>query len=374
MTQAALAGLAGVSQSYVSQVESGLKGIERRSTLIDFARALQVSVAELLDQPGDPTNPLKADAAAAVPAIRLALVEIEEGERQRSTRPAEALAAAVEHLAQLRVGSHYTEMAHLLPSLLADAAVVGGVALARVAYEAQVCLHCLGYRDFALSAARIAVRASEDAEDVAWIGAARFAHTLAMPVEAASTSRRIAVQSLCDLQAEAADPQVRQMLGQLHLSASMWSAVEGRADDSRDHLVAAKAEAATLGDPEDGIGFNVLGFGPTNVRLWQMNVAVEMAEYGKAVELAQAFRPTALKAVDRQQAYWLAYGRALAHSGRNDQAALAAYLNAERVAPTPFAVNTKARDAVRAMVYRAKRQAVSRELRTLAHRLGIDVV
>ena len=69
----------------------------------------------------------------------------------------------------------------------------------------------------------------------------------------------------------------------------------------------------------------------------------------------------------------MAYARALAHSGRNDQAALAAYLNAERAAPVPFTVDSKARDGVQAMVYRAKRQSVSRELRTLAHRLGIEV-
>src|SRR6185295_3845263 len=115
--------------------------------------ALQVSVADLLDQPGDPTNPLKADAAAAVPAIRLALVEIEEGEQRQSTRTADELVVAVDRLAALRVGSEYTLMAHALPSLLADAAATGGVMLARVAYETQVCLHCLGYRDFALSAA-----------------------------------------------------------------------------------------------------------------------------------------------------------------------------------------------------------------------------
>ena len=93
------------------------------------------------------------------------------------------------------------------------------------------------------------------------------------------------------------------MLGQLHLSAAMWSAIEGRTSDSLDHLVAAQAEAETLGDPVDGIGFNALGVGPTNARIWQMNVAVETAQHGKAIELAHSFRPTALKTVDRQQAY-----------------------------------------------------------------------
>src|SRR5205823_8115373 len=68
LTQAVLAGLAGVSQPFVSQVEAGQKGIERRSTLVAIAGALQVSVADLLGQPGDPTDPAKAGVARVVPA------------------------------------------------------------------------------------------------------------------------------------------------------------------------------------------------------------------------------------------------------------------------------------------------------------------
>jgi hypothetical protein len=54
------------------------------------------------------------------------------------------------------------------------------------------------------------------------------------------------------------------MLGQLHLSAAFTSAVAGRTDVARAHLTEAEREAATLGDPEDGAGFNGCGFGPTN--------------------------------------------------------------------------------------------------------------
>jgi transcriptional regulator with XRE-family HTH domain len=373
MSQEALAGLAGVSQPYVSQIEAGLKGVERRSTLVAFARALQVSVADLLGQPGDPSDPAKADVAVAVPAIRVALVEIEEGARRQVQRGAEEMAAAVQHAADLRARSNYVPMAQLLPSLLTDAAAYGGLTLARIGYEASVCLRNLGYRDLALPAARIAVGGAEQVEHAAWLGATHFIHTLAMPIEAASTTSMIATRGLSDLQAKAADAEVRQMLGQLHLSASLSLAVEGRVGDADDHIVAAGVEADSLGDPQDGIGFNLSCFGPTNVQLWRMSVFAELGEYGKVIEIARQIHPQVLHVANRHQSYWLTYGRALAHSGRNDREALAAFMHAERAAPTPFSINPMARDAVLSMIYRARRREVPQDLRTIARRLGIEV-
>ena len=120
LTQAVLAGLAGVSQPFVSQVEAGQKGIERRSTLVAIAGALQVSVADLLGQPGDPTDPAKAGVARVVPAIRLALIEIEEGERAPS-RDVEQVATAIEHMTELRSRSDYAGMARADISRAIDA-------------------------------------------------------------------------------------------------------------------------------------------------------------------------------------------------------------------------------------------------------------
>src|SRR5262249_23657894 len=122
MSQIVLAGLAGLSQAYISQIESGQHSIECRSTLVAIAGALQVSVADLLGEPGDPTDPLKAGAGAAVPAIRVALVEIEEGERRTPTRGTEEMAADIAKAAGMRARSEYAIMAPLLPSLLLDAA------------------------------------------------------------------------------------------------------------------------------------------------------------------------------------------------------------------------------------------------------------
>jgi hypothetical protein len=63
-------------------VEAGHKGIERRSTLVAIAGALQVSVADLIGQPDDPTDPVRDGLSRAVPAVRMVLAEIEEGEHR----------------------------------------------------------------------------------------------------------------------------------------------------------------------------------------------------------------------------------------------------------------------------------------------------
>lgn len=205
MSQAVLAGLAGVSQSYISQVESGRKTIDRRSTLVAIAAALQVTVADLLGQGTEPGDPARERAAECVPAIWSALIEIEDGERRPLIRTREELAADIARTDQLRTCSNYPAMARLLPGLLLEAAAVGGTVLAQVAYQASTCLRHLGYRHLALNAARVAVAAAEDVEEPAWLGASRFAYAQSLPIESAPLAARAADRSLAELQAAAAD-------------------------------------------------------------------------------------------------------------------------------------------------------------------------
>jgi len=372
MTQTALAGLAGLSQSFISQVEAGRKTVERRSTLVAIARALQVTVADLVGQ-SDPTDPARTAVSASVPTIRAAIIEVEEGDRRPATMTADALHALAEHVDGLRAVSEYATMAPLLPEFLLEAAAHGGIPLVRAGYETSVCLRNLGYRDLALPAARIAVAAAREAEHLAWLGAARFVHTLAMPIEAAATTSRIADRTLAELQAGAADVEVRQMLGQLHLTASLACAVDGRADDAAAHLAAARDEAASLGDPADGRGFNLCSFGPTNIALWQMSVDIELGDYGRVIDLARATSPDPLRVANRHQAYWMSLGRALSHSGKNDREALVAFIRAERSAPVAFSLHTMARESIGAMVHRAQYRSVAGDLRVLARRVGVDV-
>src|SRR5947208_854273 len=95
MSQVTLAGLAGLSQAYISQLETGVLSIDRRSTLVRIAQALQISVADLTGQPGDPTEPNKMLAMLSVPEIRVALAELEAGFVTEPHLPRDQVAAGL---------------------------------------------------------------------------------------------------------------------------------------------------------------------------------------------------------------------------------------------------------------------------------------
>lgn len=51
LSQAVLAGLIGRSVSWLSQVERGIRAVDRMSVLIDLSRVLKVDISELTGQP-----------------------------------------------------------------------------------------------------------------------------------------------------------------------------------------------------------------------------------------------------------------------------------------------------------------------------------
>lgn len=60
-----VAGMAGISKPYLSMLERGLRGFERRGLLEDLARALGCSVVDLTGQPYLPGDRDSAEALAA---------------------------------------------------------------------------------------------------------------------------------------------------------------------------------------------------------------------------------------------------------------------------------------------------------------------
>jgi hypothetical protein len=272
----------------VSKVESRAKEIERRSTLVAFAKALQVTVADLTG--GGPTDPLLTEAHAALPAMEAALIELSLGERRTPTRSVPELLAVVEHVAMLRRTGSITALAPVLPPLLLDLAGHDHAVLLEMIGVATVTLRNLGQQGMVRDAAELLMTLARDREEWPWIAYARRQWIWAMPLETYALAARHAERIADTIQPHLSDPTVRQAYGQLHLQAALCSAVAVQPDIAAAHLAEAEREAASLGEP-DGVGWNYQYFGPTNVRLWRMVIANELAEPGRVIELGRQFRP-----------------------------------------------------------------------------------
>ena len=383
ITQRTLAGLAGVSQGYVSQVEAGLKEIDRRSTLVQFANALQVSVAEIVGQPFTPGDPQHARALTAVPDIRAALVGLAYLDFPPAPgRSLAELGAGVRDLMKSRRLCEYADAAHLIAPLLRDlgAAAYGPGAedrdeglrlLALTTHNSAFVLKYLGFVDLSLAAAERCHDAARELDAAEWVGLAEYSRLHTLPPESRAVGRQLASATADDLSRELTSPEVLQAYGMIHLTAAWTEALAGNMDAVRSHLDEAQQVADRLGpDPHDG-GFAQMNFGPTNVEQWRMSLALESGEAGRAVELSRSIRPEAIISTSRRAAFHIDVGNALAAGRRNDAEALAQFVCAERVAPQRVRLSPMVRETVGAMLRRARADAGGDALRGLAARVGI---
>jgi transcriptional regulator with XRE-family HTH domain len=109
-------GLAGISGPYLSMLERGLRGFNRRGLIEDLADALGCSVIDLTGQPyaqlGDRWI---ADAVASLDDIRLALNDYAFDERPvASPRPLQALVSETDDASAHRDQARYNNAGHIL--------------------------------------------------------------------------------------------------------------------------------------------------------------------------------------------------------------------------------------------------------------------
>jgi transcriptional regulator with XRE-family HTH domain len=122
MTQAQVAEAAGLDRSYISAIESGRRGVERRDTVACLAAALGVTVTDLTGQPQTPTGPQDTAVHVAAAKVRDALMacSLEDGadvgprERSLLEADAELAAEARQDCDYIRSG---TVLATLVPEL-----------------------------------------------------------------------------------------------------------------------------------------------------------------------------------------------------------------------------------------------------------------
>lgn len=358
--QRTVAGLAGMSQPYLSQIERGLKPVERRATLVALAHALDVSIADLTGQPGDPADPSTTAAASHVPAIREALIRREMGELVETHHDVRALMIA---------GGNYdfATVAPQLPSMLGG---LRGADLVQVAHVATYTLKHLGYPDLARDAARLAVQEARALGRPEWIGIAEFIRILAMPPEMPGAPAQLAARVADEIQPHIGDPQVRQAYGMLHLHAALRAAVDRRGDVAHTHLAEAREVAESLGEPED-LGLARFGFGPTNVGFWTASVENELGEPEKAIEASELIAPGRLPIANRLAPFYADVAGAMAQIGR-DHEAIAMLLRSEAAGPQWFRLRPTIKDSVGSIIRRTRRNAVTKPMRHAAVAVGLS--
>jgi transcriptional regulator with XRE-family HTH domain len=381
MSQEVLAHLLGRSKSWLTKVERGERQLDRVSVIAELARVLRVDVAELTGQPLQPDAGLPAP--AALPAIRRALIRPEAG------RLDEAAAAGVDDLPtlrsrmlqanRLRHAGNFDALAALLPSLLEDVQVAAVVA--RPGPELQAALelvvdacHCarmllkaLGYLDLAWIATDRGRDAAERLGDPLLLAASAWnraeVHLGSGDVGGAVELALAAIDRLGG-ERGVAQPERLSLLGMLHLKAAYGRAGAGDERQARVHLAEADAAASLLG--ADRNDFGTL-FGPTNVVLHRIGVAMELSLPGEAVRLARSLSGTRMAPERRVR---LAVDLARAHAQlRREREAMRLLMESQRIAPRYLRGHPLAHDMVAALLPHAPRTAAA-EMRVLASHVG----
>lgn len=320
LTLEVTAGLAGMSTAMLSYLERGERSLERRSHVDALAYALKVAPSELLGQPYTPVDPARSRAQAGIDEIRSALMGTELGhapevtpmplpdlvDQARSTRTllcrAGDTGAAATELPDVLAGLHYYAASGDERSRVT---ALGALVLA-------CCTACslakeLGYVELAWIGAERARQAAAQIDDPVLAAMAAYHVSQALQPYARCLASSLRAIDAMEPHAGASDL-ARQMYGMLHLMAAHSSVVVGQADDGRAHLAEAAELAARSGDRLD----LEMCFGPTNLNIWRVLIAVESGDGGRAVEIAQGMNIESMPSVRRQAMYHVDLGRALA--------------------------------------------------------------
>lgn len=384
-TQTELAGLAGLSPSFLSMVETGQRPLDRRSHIAALASALKVSETNLVGGPHLTPDPLQSDPHMGIPALRVALqTSTLTAPAVNQARPLGELAHMVtQQIEPMRRASNYVAAGQLLPDVLDElhyhVASVADEATRRMALQslAEACICAtftaknLNHTDLAHLAARRAEEAAGLLGDPIYQGKADFAWLMTLPRAGSWDRTLVAAERVADqLEPHAHDPLGLQVLGMITLTASLAAASIQRGDAAAHWLHEATALAARVPDTPMA---NWQSFSTTNVNIWRVSVGVERGEAGNAVlKLAEPVTLGGLEPRSSRRADFFAdIGRGLSRDPRTHADAVRWLRRAEEAAPQRTRNSASIRETVAYLLNRARAEAGGRELRGMAARMGL---
>jgi transcriptional regulator with XRE-family HTH domain len=382
LSQAALAGLVGRSESWLSQVERGVRSVDRLSVLLDLARVLHVDVEALTGRPWR-YAPNGSQLAGGLAEVRRALTSYTAllGREPVGQAKLSQLRADIADTHRLYQAARYDDVIGILPGLLEAVENFPGLrnSLRRESLLAYVSAYVvaaklvtkLGADDLAILAADRATNAAVDADSLLARGMAGYQVTCALLRSGQlDDAERVTVELAEELarSARSDDPSLVSVAGALWLIAAVIAARRTDRGEAWLRLDRAEALAALLG--EDG-NHAWTGFGPTNVVIHRVSVAAELGDAGEALRTATAVDlerlPAGLLSRRAQVNLDLAWAQA---QRRRDAEATLHLLEAERIAPQVIRHNVIAQEIVREMLTRGSRRQTT-ALSRLAERAGL---
>jgi transcriptional regulator with XRE-family HTH domain len=386
LSQVKLAGLVGRSESWLSQVERGERPIERLGIISELARVLDVPVSEMT---GNPPATVRdpAEQHRAVEQIRRALSDFDfltllmRTDRDPSAPEPDlsALGRRVDEAWQLTHGSDYTHLAQLLVSLLADGERAAHAVetdkhaevfalMARMYHTVAALMSKLGETELSWVAGERSIMAAEraGARLLAMAGAYRLAQgfvsgwRLEQADHVASSGALAVASQITDGTAEGVS-----LYGAFNLVRAVVASRRG--DGATAWQAVAEAERAAERNGEDRNDYET-EFGPTNVALHAVAVAVELGEAGEALRRSADVHPDSLS-VERRGRFLIDVARAQGQR-RDTPAAVSTLRQAFELTPEQVQYHPLVRELVRDLVRRGRRKPNS-DLMRLAESIGV---
>jgi transcriptional regulator with XRE-family HTH domain len=377
LSQPELARMVDRSVAWVSQVERGVRKVDRMSVLEALADALDVPLAELAAEApvvaAVTEEPPGASGLRVVLSGAYALRTMLDGRRPAAIS---TLRARTRKAWELTHAGRYTDLTNLLRGLIPDLeTAVRAVPehqraevyeLLAATYQAcSAALAKLSEPEAAWIAADRAMAAAERAGNPMLVAAGAyrlvFVFLSARHYDQAEETACTAASALWPL-ADHGDPHAMSLWGGLTLQRAVIAARIDDPDNAYGHLERASQIAGRLGEGHNEYDTE---FGPANVRLYEIAVAVELGDAGRALRAADAVDASGLSAERRAR---MLIDVARAHAQRRQvREAVAALLQAEAITPEQVRGHALVRQLVSDLL--TMQQPPSAELRGLAKRL-----
>jgi transcriptional regulator with XRE-family HTH domain len=384
LSQAALAGLVGRSESWLSQVERGLRQVDSHSVLTSLGEVLRVDVSELTGDGQAEQRPPQYTAAREIERAMMAYDGLESviggGEADRAP-DVERLMFGLGRVNRAYQAACYEEAGRMLPALIRGVetaartcprgdSIMVAKCRSQVYQATAMILSRVGETGLAWTAADRAVTAAEHAEAgmLAAVSAYRLAHVFIRRRQT-TQARDLTTGAVGALSRSGGhdDPERLSVVGSLHLADALAAAAEFDRAAADRSLVQAQRIADRLGQDRND---HWTAFGPTNVRIHRISAAVAFGDADAAVETGDVLDLQHLPGglAGRRSQVSLDLARAYAQQ-RHDAAAVNMLLDAERIAPQLVRYDTATHDLLMLLLRREHRPSTP-QLRPLARRAG----